>query len=209
VLAAVNHLGHLVVLAFGLAVASVVWIRGKRRSEGRDAFGGSPSGGRLGQANPSKAVGLAQCASLSALVGAGVHAVVMPAHYRESLEYGLFFTLAVGFQISFAVALLVMPSRRVALAGAAGSAALIAVWLLTRFVEIPLGPASGHTEPVGPLDLLATLSECATFIYCSLLLATRLPSPSWRLRMWSWGRRGVAVGLAGLVAVVAASYPVR
>ena len=51
------------------------------------------------------------------------------------------------------------PTPRLLLAGAAASGLVALLWVATRTVGIPLGPAAGEVEAVGVPDVVATLTE--------------------------------------------------
>ncbi len=53
----------------------------------------------------------------------------------------------------------VRPRRRVLLAGAAGSAALVLLWLVSRTSGLPFGPEAGVAEPIGAADTLCVVME--------------------------------------------------
>jgi len=114
-------------------------------------------------------------AGLSAIAGI-VHLVVSPQYLDLWWGYGFFFICAGVAQIAYALAIFVRPlmaesaepfddarssaMRKVYLAGAAGNAAIIALYIITRTVGIPLvGPAANIVEPVTPVSLMTTAAE--------------------------------------------------
>lgn len=106
-------------------------------------------------------------------LGAGlIHLAVIGDHFREDQLSGLFFVVAAAFQLSWAVVLGRRPRRAVHLVGAAGNAAIIVVWLLTRSFGLPFGAHAGIAEPIGFADLLATLFE-AIILAATMALALR------------------------------------
>src|SRR5262245_12292004 len=111
--------------------------------------------------------GLRLSAALFLLGAACIHLAVVPEHLVEYASFGLFF-LAVGLaQGALAVALLVRPSSRLLLVGAAGNLVVIGVWLASRTLGLPGLP--GTPEAIGLPDLLATMMEYAAVVL--LLLA--------------------------------------
>lgn len=113
-----------------------------------------------------------------ASAGAGfIHAAVIPEHLRESGLFGAFFAVSALFQALWAAAIYRRPSRGLLWAGIAGNAAIAALWLLSRTVGIPVGPAPWVAEPVSPPDALATLYEVGIAILGTVLLRARGPTP--------------------------------
>lgn len=167
-----RHATHLAAVAIPVAMIVVALVadsihsrRKRRRAEGRDAAA-KP---RLhGQA--SVALRVAAAASIGAAV---VHLRVLPDHAAESAWYGAFFAAAALGQIGGAALLVRDVSRRLVALFAAGNAAVIALWLFTRLVAIPLGPASGSTESFGALDVLASTLEAVVAVACACALWPR------------------------------------
>ena len=103
-------------------------------------------------------------------VAAVVHVWVAPEHFAESALYGTFFVATGVAGIGFAMLVLARPSRGVLLAGAAGNAALVGLWLVTRLIAVPLGRGAGETEPFGALDVLASSAELIAVVAAALAL---------------------------------------
>ncbi len=106
------------------------------------------------------------------IVSGLVHGLVAPEHFREWWGYGVFFLAASICLIGFGLALVTdaidpryMPGdvqrlRRVMYAiGAIGNVSILALYVLTRTVGVPLGPGSGSVESVGAIDLVAKSAE--------------------------------------------------
>ena len=96
------------------------------------------------------------------LLGAeAIHVAAMDDHFDEWLAAGLFFlaiSLAEGL---LAVGLLVRPSATLSRLAVGVSLATVAVWLVSRTIGLPVGPAPG-VEPFGPADSIASLLELLT-----------------------------------------------
>ena len=90
---------------------------------------------------------------------AAIHFAVLGDHFNESWLYGMFFAVVAWLQVVWAFAVLREPSQRLYWAGAAGNAAVIAIWVVTRTLGVPVGPAVGEVEPAGVADIFATLFE--------------------------------------------------
>jgi hypothetical protein len=89
-----------------------------------------------------------------------IHLWVMPEHFEEWWGYGAFFLVAAVAQLLYVPILLRWPGRTVLLAGIAGNLAIMALYLLTRTVGIPLfGPGAGEVEGFGLVDVCASASE--------------------------------------------------
>jgi hypothetical protein len=115
-------------------------------------------------------------AALFTLGAAIIHFAVVPEHLLRYLPYGVFF-LVIGFtQLGLVAVLLVRPSPLVLLGGAAGTLAVIGIWIASRTVGIPIGPDSQAAEPVGLPDLFTTLMEYIAAVLL-LLADMRLAKP--------------------------------
>jgi hypothetical protein len=138
-----------------------------------------------------------------ALLSAGaavIHFVVFPGHWDEYWAQGLFFIVAAIAQLLWAVWIIVAPSRLIYLAGAAGNAAIAALWVVTRTAGVPAGPGAGEREAVEFADTLATAFEVALVIGAIWLARTA------RIRPVFWPPGALAasallyVAVAGLTA---------
>ena len=104
-------------------------------------------------------------------VAAGVtHGVVCPEHFREATIYGVFFLVAASCQLSWAVLVLIRPSRFLWAGALVGNASIVALWAVTRSVGVPLGPGAGEKEAIGALDIVATCAEVGLVVCCALAL---------------------------------------
>jgi hypothetical protein len=130
-----------------------------------------------------------QAAFLGLCAAAVTHLAVMPDHFRESWLYGSFFLCIVIVQLSFAGVLLMRPSRAVLLAAVAQNIVIVAVWTVSRFIGVPIGPDHGSVESLGVLDVLATLAELVTATSCLVALRRDALRPAWRWSTWSLSLR--------------------
>jgi hypothetical protein len=111
-----------------------------------------------------------------ALLSAGaavVHFAVIPGHWDDYWGQGLFFSVAAVAQLLWALWVVVAPSRLIYLAGAAGNAAIVAMWIVTRTAGVPAGPGAGEREAVEFADTLATAFE-VVLVAGALVLARRV-----------------------------------
>ena len=123
----------------------------------------------------SRTAGLLQIvAGLSIAVGT-IHLLVSPEHLDEWVGYGFFFMVAGIAQLAYGLALFLLPwlssdteaflrgvmpgVQELYLGGVAANASIIALWLVTRTVGIPVGPLAGSVEPLDALSVFATLIE--------------------------------------------------
>jgi hypothetical protein len=92
-------------------------------------------------------------------VAALIHAVVVPEHWQEYRPYAVCFAALAAAQAGWSIALFHDPTPGVLRAGAVLSAGVVAVWMLSRTVGLPVGPAPGRPEALGVVDVAATLAE--------------------------------------------------
>jgi FtsP/CotA-like multicopper oxidase with cupredoxin domain len=148
-------------------------------------------------------------AALLTLAAAAIHIAVAPEHLREFTLYGILFICLGLTQTGLAVALLVRPSRKLFGLAAAGTLAVIGLYVASRTAGLPIGPQPWRPEPVGFVDVVCTLLEAVAALLFLFLL--------WRPRRRR-GRIRVALttlpaflfsGLAGYVGVGAALTPME
>lgn len=118
-------------------------------------------------------------------IAAGLlHMLVIEEHLAEWWGYGVFFMLAMLAQGVYGFAIVgtqVMegkpisehwrPSTRKAwyVAGIVGNAFLVVLYVFSRAVAIPAGPAAGETEAVTPFGVFVKLVEVALVVVLLLL----------------------------------------
>jgi hypothetical protein len=99
---------------------------------------------------------------LIALASAGaatIHFAVIAQHFEEYWLFGFFFVGVAVLQLAWALVVVLRPSLRLYLAGAAGNGVVAATWLVSRTTGLPLGPEAGEPEAVGIADTVATVFE--------------------------------------------------
>jgi hypothetical protein len=111
------------------------------------------------------------------MVAGCIHAVVAAPHFAEYALFGAFFAALAAFQLGWGAWVYARPSRPAYVLGAVASAAVILLWVASRTVGVPLGPAAGQAEAVGPLDPAASAIEAAILVLCRGFLRAdgRLP----------------------------------
>lgn len=141
-------------------------------------------------------------AVVSTVAAAGVHAAVGPEHWREGVVLGLFFAVAAVAQVGGAALLAVRPSALVLRAGVAGTTALLALWVASRTVGVPLVP--GGRESVGGWDLACVLWEVVAVVAGAVALRrSQAPLPR-TILPWSRWHAGVRLLAAGSVVTLVA-----
>jgi hypothetical protein len=191
----VEGLGFLVMSLGGIAFAEYVQKRRRARGERTDTAVAS-----------RRSATLLPLVALAGVGAAAVHFVVMPEHFEEATMYGLFFAITATTQLLYSAWLLVRPSRALLAAGAAGNLAIIGLWLVTRLIAIPLGPAAGTAEEFGGLDILATVFELT--VAAGAIALIRRPLPMTRTlhpTTWSpaiWTLAPVALLAVGVTAFI-------
>src|SRR5262249_42501338 len=81
-------------------------------------------------------------------------------------------------------AIFARPSRRLFLAAILGTLIILAIWLISRNIGLPIGPTPGRPEPTGLADVIASFLE----IFCIILfalLAVLGPRPQRLRRRWA------------------------
>src|SRR5262245_10623800 len=94
------------------------------------------------------------------MLGAGaIHLAVMPQHFQGYPPSGAFFLLSGLAQVGLAAALFFSTQRLIAIVGAAGNLAIVALWAVSRTIGLPIGDDPWHPETVGVADAAATILE--------------------------------------------------
>jgi len=93
-------------------------------------------------------------------LGAGViHFAVSGEHYDVSWAHGTFFAVTAWLQLSWAVAVVLRPTRRILTAGVILNAGILGVWAVSRVWGVPIGPDAWTPESVGWSDALSSACE--------------------------------------------------
>lgn len=128
---------------------------------------------------------LERIAAVLAFLAGGLHLAAGPAHVQEWWLYGLFFFGAAAVQAAYGLLLLTEGIEgwggwnavrgRVYVAGAWMTLAIIATWVVSRTVGIPVGPEAFEPEGIGFLDVSSKVVEVALVLV--LLRLRRLAGP--------------------------------
>lgn len=108
-------------------------------------------------------------------VGAGaIHLALGPEHLREWVVLGSGFLASGVLQLMWGAALVRSESRPVLALGALGSTLFVGVWVVSRTLGMPFGPAALRPEAVGVADALCVVLESLVALGAVVLL--RRPS---------------------------------
>jgi hypothetical protein len=111
----------------------------------------------------------------STVAAAAIHLSIIGEHFAESRLYGWFFLVLTIAQFGVAVLLVRRPSQALLKSVAASSVAIVLLWLATRTIGIPAGPAAGELEPFGLPDVLCSAFE---FLAALLVIPALLDRPA-------------------------------
>lgn len=111
--------------------------------------------------------------ALFSALAATVHLSVIGSHFEEGFSYGMFFLAATAGQAGWAWLIVRTPAESLFRIGAIANAAVICLWLVSRIVGIPGGEAPWSPQPVGTLDLVASLCEAGVVAGCLAALNAR------------------------------------
>jgi hypothetical protein len=133
-------------------------------------------------------------------LGAGViHFAVSGGHFDVGWTHGAFFAAVAWLQLSYAVAVVLRPTRRLLIAGALLNAGIIGVWAMSRIWGVPIGPEAWTPEPVSLADALSTGFE-AGIVVLSLAVLVR-PALAQRSVRPSFAVGGLGVTCLAVAAV--------
>src|SRR6266498_5861250 len=142
-------------------------------------------------------------AGLSLAAGV-IHFAVSGGHYDVSWIHGTFFAVVAWLQLSWAVAVILRPTRRLLTAGVLLNAGIVGVWALSRIWGVPVGPDAWTPESVSLADALSTAFEGGVVVLSLAVLvrpalAQRSVRPSFAIS--GLGVTGLAVAVISTVAL--------
>lgn len=115
-------------------------------------------------------------------VGAGlVHLSVASEHWLEYRAFGVFFLIAGLAQLAWAWALWARPSVPLLRLGVGGNIVLVALWVLSRTVGLPIGPHHWSPEVLGWPDGIAVALEAGSIAIALWVLRGPSQTPASRL----------------------------
>lgn len=107
------------------------------------------------------------------LAAAVIHLAAAPSHSGELDELGAGFLVAAALQAAWARAILGGATWRTIAAGVAINAAIVAAWVFTRTVGLPVGTSPFVPEPVGLPDGASVVFELALLAGLAVVATTR------------------------------------
>jgi len=147
---------------------------------------------------------VARCWAGFASLGAGlVHLAVVREHLAEWWLFGAFFIGIGVFQIVWAMLALARDRAPFPRAVAAVNAGVIALWVATRTVGLPVGPERGTPEAVGVADVVCAVLQAVVVVL--LVAAVRVPREE-RTPHLAAGARLALLGI-GALAMAAVTTP--
>lgn len=151
----VEGLAALVLVASGTFFLAAAWLARERvlRSRIADRPPVAPVDGRSASSAAN-----ATLASL-AFGAAVIHLAVIPAHLAEFPPYGIAFAGLAIVQVAIGIAGLAGAWRLVRWPAITVTIGVIAVWIASRTMGLPVGPEAWHPEPIGVADVVATAFE--------------------------------------------------
>jgi hypothetical protein len=119
-----------------------------------------PGGAALGVGSPRVHAARLRAAVATVTLGtAWVHLAYFESHWAQWWAYGAFFLVVGVAQALFALLILARPRPWVAVAGIAGTLAVIGMYVASRTIGMPVGPHADFAERAGTVDLATTAAE--------------------------------------------------
>lgn len=127
------------------------------------------------------------------LTAALIHFAVTPQHFEEWWGYGLFFLIAASAQLVYGLMLLSRAwgiplagvlerqwsnhQEFVYALGMIGNTALVALYIVTRTIGIPLGPSAGQLEDLSLISIGSKAVELLLVLCLEILRRSAEPAP--------------------------------
>ena len=118
--------------------------------------------------NPARVLSVIAMASIAA---GAINLAAATTIGSSNAQYLAFFTVVGVAQLAWAAAALARAPRWWLALGAAGNLVVVATWVVSRTVGLPVGPAAGITLPAHFPDSLATALEVVVVAGAAVLLA--------------------------------------
>jgi hypothetical protein len=134
--------------------------------------------------------------AIASAVAAVIHFAVAGEHFQEYWAFGVFMLVMAWLQLTWAVGIMLRPSRQLLALGGIINAGVVAVYIVTRTAGDVIGPTPHAVEPVGFGDAFCTVCEALIVAGVLVLLARPLLEPVTRGMLWSGS---AAVGALAMV----------
>ena len=109
--------------------------------------------------------------------GAGIiHVQATAWHVHEYAPFAALFVLLAASQFAWGIAVYRRPEPRFLRAGIALSLGVVAIWVASRTVGLPVGPERWSPEPVSAADAICTADEAVLALLAWLQLRPRRPT---------------------------------
>ena len=181
-----------------VVVAWMVAARGGRLELTRLRVRPLPAAGDRAALERGLADDLAVVVAVGLVGSAVIHAAVVPDHLAEWIGAGIFFVGLALAQLVLAALVVKRRTRPALVAVLVASALPLLLWVVSRGVGLPFGPAIGLPEAIGLADLASGVLELV-----SLVLAAVLLSPAGERDRAPLDDRTVSLVLVAMVAVTA------
>jgi hypothetical protein len=138
-------------------------------------------------------------------LGAGViHFAVSGEHYDLSWVHGGFFAVVAWLQLSFAIAVVIRPTRRLLTAGVVLNTGILGVWVMSRVWGAPFGSNPWTPEDVGWADALSSGFELG-IVVLALAVLVRPAVAQYELRP-AFARPVVGVAALGVAVIASLAF---
>lgn len=127
------------------------------------------AGGESGAARAAR-----QLAAVATAFGGAAHYAAIPEHRAEWWVAATVFTLVGAVQLGWGVLAWRVADRALLALGAGANLLVLAGWLVSRTVGLPVGPHAGTPEPVGAVDLAAGVAEAVALAAIIAVVALSL-----------------------------------
>jgi hypothetical protein len=138
-------------------------------------------------------------AAAAALLGAAlIHISQARPHFQEWFAAGITFLVVTVLELTLAISVILLPSKRVLAATMWTSTATVALWALSRTIGLPFGPEPYTPEAIGKPDLTSAVLEIGTVLLLTpVALRLRKGGAIDQRPRWPEGMLGVgAIGIA-------------
>ncbi len=130
-----------------------------------------PSGPRNGSDQFDRDLTVRWLAAVLSLTAGAVHFGYAPHHLSEDWAHGWFFLLIAAYQCAFAVLIVARPRRWVWASAIIVNVGIIATWVISRTIGLPLGPEALRSEVFSAPDIVSSVVEGIIILLAIVALA--------------------------------------